>query len=99
MRKIITLLTASLLATAVHAGEDCRPEYLGAEDLAIMASVRPDAVPATGTLLAGPSRTPDLTGVVAIYGQLGEEDLSIIRSVQPKGAKIVLCPSSQPMRN
>jgi hypothetical protein len=56
MRAFITLVAASILVANAQANENCDHEYLGSEDLAIMASVRP-AQPAEQENQMG-SKTP-----------------------------------------
>lgn len=95
MRTAFTLLSALLFTLPVQAGQDCQVDHLGPEDLAIMASVRaPQAVTA-----AEERDTPTLYGIAAHRGQLSAEDISIIQSVQPVGARIVLCPTDRPALN
>lgn len=95
MRTTFTLLSALSFTLAAQAGQDCQPDHLGQEDLAIMASVR---VPEPVTV-AEESSAPILYGVAAHRGQLSPEDMAIIQSVQPADARIVLCPTDRPALN
>ncbi len=88
MRTITTLLSALLFSLSSHAAQECQPDDLGAEDLAIMASVR--APMPTKEEVA--QSTPVLLYVAADRGQLSAEDVSIMLSVQPEGSRLVLCP-------
>ncbi len=95
MRTTSMLLSALLFTLTAQAGQDCQSDHLGPEDLAIMASVRaPQPVTA-----AVAQSTPILYGIAAHRGQLSAEDISIIHSVQPAGARIVLCPTDGPALN
>jgi hypothetical protein len=88
MRVLPTIAVAALLASPLsHAADNCQYYTwmdISAEDLSIMASVRPQA-PA--------SRKPVvvLNSVGDAYGRMGDEDLAQIRSVQPEGEKIIVC--------
>jgi hypothetical protein len=95
MRTIIVFLSALSFTLSAHAAQDCQPDHLSPEDLAIMASVRAPQ-PVTQALAAS---TPILHGVAAHRGQLSAEDMAIIQSVQPVGARIVLCPTDQAVPN
>jgi hypothetical protein len=94
MRTTLTLLSTLIFTLSAQAGQDCQPENLSLEDLSIMASVR-----------AAATDTPESAKVATVYGEgdpygiLTPEDLSIIRSVQPVGARIVLCPTDRPAQN
>lgn len=95
MRTAFTLFSALLFTLSAQAAQDCQPDHLSLEDLAIMASVRaPHPVTA-----AEVQSTPILYGIAAHRGQLSAEDISIIQSVQPAGARIVLCPTDGPALN
>jgi hypothetical protein len=93
MRTPILFALALLAANGAVAAPTCQPEYLSAEDVAIMASVAPAApLPADrGTRLAGAEPVKVLYSLHDYLGRLGEEDLSQIQSVQPQGAKVVSC--------
>ena len=89
MRTTFALLSALLFTLSAQAGQDCQPDHLSPEDLAIMASVR---APQPDTEAVAQSTTI-LYGVAAHRGQLSSEDMAIIQSVQPVGARVVLCPA------
>lgn len=89
------LLSALSITLAAQAAHDCQPDHLGPEDLAIMASVR---APQPGTEVLAEA-TAILYGVATDRGQLSEEDIAIIRSVQPVGAGVVLCPTDRSVLN
>lgn len=89
------LLSALSFTLSAQAAQDCQPDHLSPEDLAIMASVR---APQPVTEAQAMSR-PILHGVAAHRGQLSEEDIAIIQSVQPVGARVVLCPTHRALLN
>lgn len=86
MRVLTILAVSSLMAANVaHANSECQYYTwmdISAEDLSIMASVRPQAALKTVHVL---------NSVGDGYGRMGEEDLAQIRSVQPQGEKIIVC--------
>lgn len=92
MRTTFGLLAILFTALSAQAAPECQPEYLSQEDLAIMASVRAPE-PAAPSAVAVSEAAPVLYGEGDPYGILTPEDLAIIRSVQPEGARIVLCPT------
>jgi hypothetical protein len=89
MRVLTILAVSSLMAVNVaHADSECQYYTwmdISAEDLSIMASVRPQPVLKTAHVL---------NSVGDGYGRMGEEDLAQIRSVQPQGEKIIVCQTS-----
>jgi hypothetical protein len=91
MRTFIMLLSALTFSLSAQAAQDCQPDHLGEEDLAIMASVRAPQPVAESA--------PILYGVAAHRGQLSAEDIAIIQSVQPVGARVVLCATEQAALN
>lgn len=95
MRTTFMLLTALSFTLSAYAAQDCQPEHLSPEDVAIMASVR---APQPGTEAVARSSTV-LYGIAAHRGQLSDEDIAIIQSVQPVGARIVLCPTDRSVLN
>lgn len=88
MRALSILAVTTLLAAPLsHAADNCQYYTwmdISAEDLSIMASVRPQAATPRQPALV-------LNSVGDAYGRMGEEDLAQIRSVQPAGEKIIVC--------
>ncbi len=87
MRATTLLATATLLVSSLaQASDDCRMLTwldLSAEDVSIIASVRPQVVPPT-VLVSMPDP----------YGRMDPEQLSQIQSVQPEGKKKYVCITS-----
>ena len=96
MRTFVGLIIALAIPTAALAASDCQVDTLNAEDLSIMASVRPVTEVAPSTLLARQAPKRILYSIPDSFGRNTEEDFSQIRSVQPEGAKVVLCTTSLP---
>lgn len=86
MRPISGLIIALLLSFPAYAEEDCPSEYLGQTDVSVIAS-------------ASKSDEPLLRGEVDAYGQVDAADASQMRSVVPKGAKVVYCPEDDTQHN
>lgn len=93
-----TGLALFFISLSAQAAQDSQPENLGWEDLSIMASVRAPE-PASAPAASLTESAPVLYGEGDPYGILTAEDLAIIRSVQPEGARIVLCPAQPPRLN
>ncbi len=87
-----TLIAIGLFATTSAFAGDCQNQAidLSAEDVSIIASVRPSAYTAPEIQIAKQESTHTLYGVADQYGRLGAGDLSQIESVQPEGKKIIL---------
>jgi len=92
-----TLLLLALLATTpALADQNCPSEYMGDEDIAIMASVRPAPEMAGPTRLAQAGQSTVLYGLYDYLGRVGADDQAQIQSVQPVGTKLVQCPVERP---
>jgi hypothetical protein len=98
----IVALAATLASPLAQAVDDCQPLNwldISAEDASIMASVRPQRAIANPTVVAKAQGKIILYSVPDYFGRMSDEDLSQIRSVQPQGEKIVLCPRPNTRQN
>jgi hypothetical protein len=102
--RVLPLLALGLAATfsQSYAAGDCQSHTwmeVSAEDASIMAAVRPQPASVNSTQVARADGKTILYSVPDYYGRMSDEDLSQIRSVQPQGEKIVLCPRQDIRRN
>jgi hypothetical protein len=98
----LALFAALAFAAQANAGDSCHEhgtDHLGAEDLAIMASVLPAPVQAGNTQLAQREPVRVLWSMADPYGRLSAEDISQIQSVQPQGRNVVFCLTNRPRTN
>jgi hypothetical protein len=88
----LTTLFASPLALADNDCQTLSWLDLSAEDASIIASVRPQRLDAAPVMVARKSGATVLYSVPDYFWRMSDEDLSQIRSVQPQGEKVVVCP-------